>query len=80
MRGIGYDSMGAMVEYDLTPKEEYLVVFDRGGDVIVRKMLLTMSEAQMIDNRWDIYAMLRMDRLGMISTISVEDLGEEEGV
>jgi hypothetical protein len=78
MKGIGYDSMGAMVEYDLTPKNEYLVIFDRSGDVIVRRMILSHSEAHAISSRVDIYSVILVNTLTNLPLISVEDLGEEE--
>jgi hypothetical protein len=79
MKGIGWDSMGAFVEYDLAPsKNEYLVVIDRSGDVIVRKMELSEAEAKLVESRMDIYSVIRMDKLNSLKMLSLTDLGDEE--
>ena len=81
MRDMGYDSMGAMVEYDIIPtKKEYLVVIDRSGDVILRKMELNDLEMRLVENRIDVYAVISMSKLSQLRTISMADLGEEEDV
>jgi hypothetical protein len=82
MRGIGYDSMGSMVEYDIPSHSDelYLVVIDRGGDTIVRRMVLKHFEVKVLEMRIDIPYIIKMNQLDQLPMLSVADLGEEEGV
>ena len=61
-------------------KNEYLVVIDRSGDVIVRRMFLSFDEALQVENRIDIYSVIRMNKLKSLNVLKIEDLGDEEEI
>lgn len=79
MVGIGYDSMGAMVEYDDEPRAEYLVFMDIKGIATIRKVELTNSEVAMVNDRADVYCAIPMSFLQhQLETLSFKDLGKED--
>ena len=59
-------------------KDEYLVVIDRSGDVIVRKMELSIAEAKLIESKQNIYSVIRMDKLNSLKLLTIDDLSDEE--
>ena len=59
-------------------KDEYLVVIDVSGDVIVRKMELSVVEAKLVESRLDIYSVIRMDKLDSLKLLTMNDLSNEE--